>query len=71
MSKVIVWGVKWFNQDLIEATHHVTAIYIDNRSDIATFIIEKGVNVEQVKLSMSACEELGIINLQKLEKFCK
>jgi hypothetical protein len=71
MSKVIVWGLTWFNKDLKDATHRVTAIHIDNRSHIATFIIEKGVNVDELKLSMSACEELGIINLQKLENFCK
>jgi hypothetical protein len=71
MNKVIVYGDKWMNKDLKESTHRVTSINIDNRSELVTFIIEKGQNVDQVHLSMETCAELGIINIEKLENYCK
>ena len=71
MNKVIVYGNKWMSRDLKDSTHRVTAINIDNHSGIATFNIEKGTTVDQVRLTMEACQDLGIINLEKLEKYCK
>ena len=71
MDKVIVYGNKWMNRDLKDSTHRVTAINIDNHSGIATFNIERGTTVDQVYLTMEACQDLGIINLEKLEKYCK
>ena len=71
MDKVIVYGNKWMNRDLKDSTHRVTAINIDNHSAIATFNIERGTTVDQVYLTMEACQDLGIINLEKLEKYCK
>lgn len=71
MNKVIVYGNKWMSRDLKDPTHRVTAINIDNHSGIATFNIERGTTVDQVRLTMEACQELGIINLEKLEKYCK
>ena len=71
MNKVIVYGNKWMSRDLKDSTHRVTAINIDNHSGIATFNIERGTTVDQVRLTMEACQDLGIINLEKLEKYCK
>lgn len=71
MDKVIVYGNKWMNRDLKDSTHRVTAINIDNHSAIATFNIERGTTVDQVHLTMEACQDLGIINIEKLEKYCK
>ena len=71
MNKVIVYGNKWMSRDLKDSTHRVTAINIDNHSAIATFNIERGTTVDQVHLTMEACQDLGIINLEKLEKYCK
>ena len=59
------------SRDLKDSTHRVTAINIDNHSGIATFNIERGTTVDQVYLTMEACQDLGIINLEKLEKYCK
>ena len=71
MNKVIVYGNKWMSRDLKDSTHRVTAINVDNHSGIATFNIERGTTVDQVRLTMEACQDLGIINLEKLEKYCK
>ena len=71
MNKVIVYGNKWMSRDLKDSTHRVTAINIDNHSETVTFNIEKGPTVDQVRLTMEACQDLGIINLEKLEKYCK
>ena len=71
MNKVIVYGNKWMSRDLKDSTHRVTAINIDNHSGIATFNIERGTTVDQVRLTMEACQDLGVINLEKLEKYCK
>jgi hypothetical protein len=71
MNKVIVYGDKWMNKDLKESTHRVTAIHIDNFAHTVTFNIEKGKNVDQVHLSMETCAELEIINIEKLENYCK
>lgn len=70
-SKVIVYGNRWMNRDLKDSTHRVTAINIDNHSEIVTFIIETGQVVDQVHLSIEVCQDLGIINIEKLEKYCK
>ena len=68
MSKLIVWH----QHNNIAITHNVTAINVNNRSSMVTFNIETGgMNVDQVHLSMEVCQELGIINLEKLEKYCK
>jgi hypothetical protein len=71
MNKVIVYGNKWMNKDLKDSTHRVTAINVDNHSETVTFNIERGQVVDQVYLSMEACQDLGIINIEKLEKYCK
>ena len=71
MSKVIVYGNKWMNRDLKDSTHRVTAINMNNHSETVTFNIERGTIVDQVRLTMEACQDLGIINLEKLEKYCK
>jgi hypothetical protein len=71
MNKVIVYGNKWVNKDLKDSTHRVTAIHIDNHSAKVTFNIERGTTVDQVHLTMEACQDLGIINLEKLEGYCK
>lgn len=70
-SKVIVFGNRQMNKDLKDSTHRVTAIDIDNHSETVTFNIERGQIVDQVHLSMEVCQDLGIINLKKLEKYCK
>ena len=70
-SIVIVYGNRWMNKNLKDSTHCVTGINIDNHSEIVTFNIERGQVVDQVHLSMEACQDLGIINIEKLEKYCK
>ena len=71
MNKVIVYGNKSMNREFKGSTHRVTAINIDNHSETVTFNIEKGTTVDQVRLTMEACQDLGIINVVKLEKYCK
>jgi len=71
MSKVIVYGNRWMNKDLKDSTHRVTSINVDNRLESVTFIIEKGQNVDQIHLSMEACQDLGVINLENLKNYCK
>lgn len=70
-SVVIVYGNKWMNKDLKDSTHRVTSINVDNHSETVTFNIERGQIVDQVHLTMETCQDLGIINLYKLEKYCK
>jgi hypothetical protein len=71
MTKIIVYGRKVVNKDFKTPTHNVTAIHVDNFAHMVTFNIEKGQNVDVVNLSMERCAELGIINIEKLENYCR
>jgi tmRNA-binding protein len=68
MKKIIVYGLSFLNKN---GTHHVTSIHIDNHEMTASFAIQKGNQVDLIKLSIQECQTLGIFNIEKLEKFCK
>ena len=70
MDKLIVWH--GYRQSYPAITHNVTSMNVDNRSHMVTFCIETiRPQVDQIHLSMEKCQELGIINLENLEKYCK
>jgi|GEM_PF-4363811 len=54
-----------------EITHRVTSISIDNMSHMATIVIEKGLKVEVVKISMDFAQHIGFINMDVLLPYCK
>ena len=52
-------------------THNVTNIYVDSQLHLINFIIEKGLIVKNIQLTINQAEELEILNLQNLSKFLK
>lgn len=71
MDKIINYGISLVNEENKDVTHFITSIHINSVSHIATFIIENGINVQQLKISMDEAQKLGIINIQKLIPFIK
>ena len=71
MGNRIIYGLSLIDKNGEEPTHRVTGFYLDRNSDKITFIIEKGIQVNQVNLDMYECQSLGIMNFDKLEPFCK
>ena len=70
-EKIIVYGVPIIDKNLKKPTHFVTAIHIDNFQKTASFVIQKGLNVDMVKISIEECQSFGILDIEKLYNFCK
>jgi|SanBayMetagenome_1026888.scaffolds.fasta_scaffold14540_2 hypothetical protein len=52
-------------------THIVTDIFVDNFHSVITVNIQKGNEVDTVNITMQYAREIGLINLQALENYCK
>lgn len=67
-EKVISWGVGFYDpiQDK-SVTHNVTNIFIDSHSSMVKVIIEHGIDVKSVNLSIEESQEIGFINIQALK----
>lgn len=73
MNNRIVIGKKELFKvsNLEDITHRVTHIDINVSEDKFKVIIQKGLQINQINLSLKEAEFLGILNLQLLEVFCK
>jgi hypothetical protein len=72
MYKKISWRNKKFDSKpvLEDATHVVTNIHVDF-NDMITVVMEKGIEVNRIQLSMEHAEQIGFINLSALSSYCK
>lgn len=71
MNKVVSFGSKLLSGDGRDVTHRVTSINVDNWSHMVTVVIERGLTVETVEMSMEKAQAIGFINLNALEKYCR
>lgn len=50
----------------------ITGIHVDSRSHMVTFVSEKtDLSVKRTVVTMEECQNLGIINLDKLKPFLR
>jgi hypothetical protein len=69
---VIIYGVGCYSiGDGQDVTHNITSIIVDRFDSTVTVVIEKGIEVSQVKLTMEVAQEIGFINVRALKQFCK
>ena len=71
MKKVISFGSKLLTGDGRDVTHMVTSINVDSWNHMVTVVIEKGLTVDTVEITMEQAQDIGFINLNALEKYCK
>lgn len=57
---------KFGNQIKSEDTLLVTHIFVDSFEHTVKFVIEKGLQVDTIKVTMGLAQEIGLINLDKL-----
>ena len=69
---VVAWGVGFYDiKEKKEITHNVTNIYVDSFNSLVNVTIQKGIEVYTVSFSMSHAQEIGFIDIEKLQKYCK
>lgn len=69
---VIVYGVGDYSiKEGKDVTHNVTNISVNIFDSTVIAVIEKGIEVSQVKLTMEVAQEIGFINVRALKQFCK
>lgn len=66
-----VYGVSYLTRAQEYATHNITNIHIDNRGHMVQLTIEKGLNINQVTMSMEHAQNIGFINIDVLKCYCK
>ena len=72
MEKTIKWGASSFDtKKMQEATHRVTSINVNNQSNMVSIIIQRGLGVDSVQMSMEHAQEIGFINFNALINYCK
>jgi hypothetical protein len=52
-------------------THRISNIHIDSFNSEAVIIIEKGLEVSRLKVSIEELQNIGFLNFDKLDKYCK
>lgn len=70
MEKIIKYGQPLF--DVItckDITHHINNVRFND--DTVSVIIQKGLVVEEFKISVFEAQRIGFINFNALEKYCK
>lgn len=65
MNKFIEW-----QHSCNDVPYHVNSIFIEHGS-MVNIVIQHGMNVDSVKISMEHAQEIGFINLSALKKYCK
>jgi hypothetical protein len=71
---IIVFGIGGYSiKDGKYVTHNVTSVKIDvvHNSQFVTVVIESGIEVNEVSLTMESAQEIGFINVNALKRFCK
>jgi hypothetical protein len=72
MDKVVVWGQGLMHPKTFKTpTHRINGIYIDSLNSDAVISIQKGIEVNQVKVSIEELQDIGFLDFNKLEKYCK
>ena len=72
MKKVITWGQTFMHPKTLETpTHRINGVYIDSFNSDAVISIQKGIEVNQVKVSIEELQEIGFLNFDKLDRYCK
>lgn len=70
-DSVISFGIGYYDpKEDKKITHNVTSIRVDSSSSTTTVIIEKGIEVSSITLSMELAEEIGFINVKALKDYC-
>lgn len=68
----IVYGRSFLNfKEDTKPTHNINTILIDNFGHMVTIIIQKGLKVETVEMTMENAEKIGFINPSALKEYCK
>lgn len=71
-KSVISWGNSFFDLEKRKTvTHKVTDILVNSMSSMVTVIIDDGITVSSVKFSMEHAQEIGFINIEALQNYCK
>jgi hypothetical protein len=52
-------------------THTVTAINVDNFKNTVHVNIQKGTKVDSYEITMEHAQEIGFMNMQALDRYCK
>ena len=69
---VVAWGVGFYDiKEEKYITHNVTNIFIDSFSSLVNVTFQKGAEVYTVSFSMSHAQEIGFIDIKKLQEYCK
>lgn len=72
MNKVITYKSKSLDiKTMKPPTHCITSIYIDNFNNFVSVIIQKGLEINSVKITMEKAQEMGFINFNALKDYCK
>lgn len=71
VKQTIVWGQSFMDAKTGEdANVHVTNIHINNMSGNVTAIVETGIDVKAITLTMERAMKIGFINLNALSDYC-
>lgn len=69
-EKVISWGVGFYDVKKDKnITHNVTSLFIDSQSSMMKIVVEHGINIQVINISMEESQTIGLINLDVLSKF--
>jgi hypothetical protein len=71
MKIVIVYKNPLFDSELEKPTHNVTGIYIDSFSETVRVIIEQGLSVNTIQMTMEHAQDIGFINVKALKDYVK
>ncbi len=61
------------NSDLtpLKVTHRATSVNVDNLNRTISIVIEKGIEVNAVELTMEEAQRIGFVNFNALKAYCK
>ena len=54
-----------------KTTHAITFIHIDSVTSMVKVVIEKGIDVDSINMTMEHAEDIGFINFEALKQYCK
>ena len=71
MKKHIALGISKLCRNNEFATHNINNIYINMERGNIDFVIQKGMNITTVSITLEHAQDIGFINVDKLEMYCK
>lgn len=69
-QKIIEWR-RVYTQKGENVTHNITNISIDPIDSTIVIVVESGIKVNRIIMSMEHAKEIGFINLNALSDYCK